>query len=83
MAAAVLDEDDDDELAVHEPYIMLNVWNTGRAEITVRFLWMTFHHGKSLMLLPRKCIDYDGPEETTWIPGHSAEEWFIDRSYSA
>jgi len=78
IARYPLDEDDGYESAVDEPYIVLHVWNTGRAEITVRFLWMTLHHGKSLMLFPRECIDYDSPEEPTWIPGHSGETWFIN-----
>jgi hypothetical protein len=77
IARYPLDEDDDD-WPVDESFIVLHVWNTGRTEITVSFLWMTFHHGKSLMSIPRSNIDYDSPEEPTWIPGHSAEVWFID-----
>lgn len=70
-------EENDDSL-IDESYIVLYVWNAGRHEITVRLLWMTLHHGKSLMLISRKCIDYDSPEEPTWIPGHSGETWYIN-----
>ena len=77
IARYPLNEENDDSLT-DEPYIVLYVWNAGRTEITVRLLWMVLHHGKSLMLFPRKCIDYDGPEEPAWIPGHSGERWYIN-----
>ena len=77
IARYPLDEDDGYESAVHEPYIRLYVWNAGRTGITVSLLWMELHHGKSLMIFSYEGIDYDGPEELAWIPGHSGERWYI------
>jgi hypothetical protein len=72
-----LDEDDYDDWPVDKSFIMLKVWNTGRADITVHFRCMMLYHGISLTLLPLGCIDYDGPEEPIRILGHSNKKWKI------
>ena len=59
--------------------IMLRVWNTGRAEITVNILDVTAtQRGKDKIATLLDRGDLEGPEVPIRLPGHSGEEWSIE-----
>jgi hypothetical protein len=73
-------------------YILLRVWNTGRAEITVQINHLMFNHGRKHLGFPRQGSEFigdkgklrigiDGPEVPIRIPGHSGEYWLIEGGF--
>lgn len=72
--------------------ILLRVWNTGRAEVTIQITYLMINHGNDHRGFPREGSDFigrkgevrigiDGPEVPIRIPGHSGEFWIIDGSF--
>ena len=64
--------------------ILLQVWNAGRAEVTVELMSLVIHTNNYHMSCPfgGRNPDYDppdldGPESWIRIPGHSGERWLI------
>jgi hypothetical protein len=63
--------------------ILLQVWNAGRAEVTVDIMALMVHLGNNHQVaLPfinpyYEAPDLDGPELPIRIPGHSGERWLI------
>jgi|ERR1039457_3253635 hypothetical protein len=69
-------------------YILLEVWNAGRAEVTVDITSLMIHLGNNYHIGhpfqnregARSGYDppeLDGPELPIKIPGHSGERWFV------
>jgi hypothetical protein len=68
-------------------YILLQVWNAGRAEVTVDITYLMVHLGRNYHVgypfeIEGTTPDYDppdldGPELPIRIPGHSGERWLI------
>jgi hypothetical protein len=60
--------------------ILLNVWNTGRAEITMNIMYIMINHDndcKTAWPFERTGTHLRGPEVPMRIPGHSGETWKI------
>jgi hypothetical protein len=75
-----------------DSFILLRVWNNGRAEITVRITYLIISHGKKHLLFPLEGSDLigaksgvrigiNGPEVSIRISGHSGEFWYIDGGF--
>lgn len=72
--------------------ILLRVWNTGRAEITVQITGLMISHGRNHWMLHLEGSDFtadkgkvrigiDGPEVPIRIPGHDGEFWIIEGGF--
>lgn len=59
--------------------IVLRVWNTGRAEVTVTITSIMIHNGKSTvaLIIGKEC--WEGPDVPIRIQGHSGESWWIEK----
>jgi hypothetical protein len=72
--------------------ILLRVWNTGRADVSVQIMYLMIDNGDEDMAFPREGSEFlgkegglrvgiNGPKLPIRIPGHSGESWIIEGGF--